>query len=94
MMKEGFQSPRHRHVDTGVEFTHPTDTTDEDMSGHEQSIFRTARKYIKTGRFFRPAMYLYAERKLILTFIVHFGTGRKGSFGSKSILAEGCGAIT
>mmetsp|Transcript_27327 Transcript_27327/g.49639 ORF Transcript_27327/g.49639 Transcript_27327/m.49639 type:complete len:893 (-) Transcript_27327:132-2810(-) len=72
MMEEGFQSPRHRHVDTGVEFTQPTETTDEDMSGHEQSIFRTARKYIKTGRFFRPAMYLYAERKLILTFIVHF----------------------
>jgi hypothetical protein len=31
-MEEGFQSPRHRHVDTGVEFTQPTETTDEDMS--------------------------------------------------------------
>jgi hypothetical protein len=32
IMMEGFQSPRHMHVDTGVEFAQPADTADEDMT--------------------------------------------------------------
>jgi hypothetical protein len=38
----------------------------------ERAIFQKARQYLNPGCFFRLIVYLYAERKLIVFFWIHF----------------------
>ena len=38
----------------------------------EREIFDKARQCLKPGPFFRFVTYLYAERKLIVFFLIHF----------------------
>jgi hypothetical protein len=38
----------------------------------EQDVFQKARQFLKPGPLFRAATYLYAERKLLVFFWVHF----------------------
>ena len=38
----------------------------------ERVIFEKARQFLKPGPFFRFVTYLYAERKLVVFFLIHF----------------------
>jgi len=44
----------------------------EDGGGSDRSVFRQARRYIKTGWPFRVVTSLYSERKLLVMFLIHF----------------------
>jgi hypothetical protein len=47
------------------------DTDDEDTSGVEE-LFQKARHLLCPSTFYRHITYLYAERKLVVFFLVHF----------------------
>lgn len=68
----------------GTTETHPADSVDShedqlqevdvdsDAALKEKAIFDKARHYLNPGMFFRFFTYLYAERKLLTFFCVHF----------------------
>ena len=51
-----------------------TDTTTITKSRHscEKSVFRKARQLLDMGNFYRGIIYIYAERKLLVFFGIHF----------------------
>jgi hypothetical protein len=44
----------------------------EGRRGEERAIFEKARRYLLPGPFYRTIVHLYAERKLLVFFWVHF----------------------
>lgn len=51
---------------------HPNINTHTGEFDPDRTIFEQARKYVKTGRIFRAITYLYGEKKIIATFLIHF----------------------
>jgi hypothetical protein len=50
-------------------------STDDSLNGRrdeEREIFQKARQYLNPGCFFRSIVYLFAERKIIVFFWIHF----------------------
>ena len=58
--------------------SHDSDDSDASLFGtktskeSERSVFQKARQYLNPGPSFRLTTYLYAERKLLIFFLVHF----------------------
>ena len=49
-----------------------TDGSDDGKREQEREIFAKAREYLNPGRMFRLFVRLYAERKLLVFFFLHF----------------------
>jgi hypothetical protein len=45
---------------------------EEGRRGEERAFFQKARRYLLPGPFYRTIIHLYAERKLLVFFWVHF----------------------
>lgn len=58
---------------TRTQFTqYSVDSTELDKRESEREIFTKAREYLNPGWLFRLVMRLYAERKLVVFFWLHF----------------------
>jgi hypothetical protein len=51
---------------------HSTDDSADDKREEGRRIFEKASQYVNPGRFFRLVVHLYAERKLLVFFWIHF----------------------
>ena len=64
---DGSGNPDHHHLSQADDSSNATDKIEA-----ERAVFKKARKYLKPGPFYEKIVHLYAERKLLVFFWVHF----------------------